>query len=466
MSNTGKREKNAWLGLSEPERNGVFPLCKEYLEFLNTAKTERETVAYLRREALKNGFVLFQEVDSLAPGQKIFMDYKGKAAIALVVGEQPLDEGFNLVASHVDTPRIDLKGAPLYENAGMALFKTHYYGGIKKYQWPGMPLAMHGVVVKKNGQIIEVNIGEAEDDPVFTITDLLVHLAKDQMEKKMSEGITGEDLNILVGSLPLEEVAGDEGQAVKIKEAISKILCQRYDIEDDDFTSAEIQMVPAIKAREIGFDRSLIGGYGQDDRVCVFTSFKALLEVSAPQRTALCVFADKEEIGSVGNTGLRSFLLENVIADLFNKSGGADYYRVMKALRCSCALSADVNGALDPNYEQAFDKLNSALVGRGVCLTKYTGSRGKSESNDAHPEYLARVRCLFDDNGVIWQIGELGKVDQGGGGTVAHFLSRFGMDVVDCGVALLGMHSPFEVASKADVYSAYKAYRAFMQEFK
>ncbi len=466
MSDIAKRRKNAWLGLSEAERNGVFPFCQEYLGFLNSAKTERETVAYLRQEALKNGFVLFQDVDSLKPGQKIFIDYKGKAAIALVVGERPLDEGFNLVASHADTPRIDIKGAPLYDNAGVALFKTHYYGGIKKYQWTGMPLAMHGVVVKKSGQIIEVNIGEAEDDPVFTITDLLVHLAKDQMEKKMSEGITGEDLNILVGSLPLEDVSGDDDQALKIKEAISHILYQRYDIEDDDFASAEIQMVPAIKAREIGFDRSLIGGYGQDDRVCVFASFKALLEVSSPQRTAICVFADKEEIGSVGNTGLRSFLLENVIADLFSKSGGADYYRVMKALRNSCALSADVNGALDSNYEQAFEKLNSALVGRGVCLTKYTGSRGKSESNDAHPEYMARVRRLFDEHGVIWQIGELGKVDQGGGGTVAHFLSRFGMDVVDCGVALLGMHSPYEVASKADIYSTYKAYRAFMREFK
>lgn len=457
-----ERERNAWLMASETERQEIEPLGRKYIKFLNRAKTERETVSYLKDKLKKRDFVDLKDLNELRPGQRVFINYKDKAAVAAVIGEKPFIEGFNIVASHTDTPRLDLKPVPLYEDAGMALFKTHYYGGIKKYQWPALPLSMHGFVVKKSGEKIEINIGEDEDDPVFTITDLLIHLAKDQMEKKMSEGITGEDLNILVGSLPLE--SGPEKD--KIKAAIKKVLQEKYNIEDDDFSSAEIQMVPAMKAREIGFDRSLIGGYGQDDRVCVFTSFRALLDISVPSRTAICVFADKEEIGSVGNTGLRSFLLENAVIDLMNKSGHADYYQVMLALRNSHALSADVNGALDPNYEGAFDKRNSSVIGQGVALTKYTGSRGKVESNDANPEYVARIRRLFDDNGVVWQVGELGKVDQGGGGTVAYLLSRYGMEVVDCGPALLGMHSPFEVAAKADIYAAYKAYKVFMQEFE
>lgn len=457
-----KRERNAWLSASETERNEMTALGQEYLRFLNRAKTERETVSFIKQQAREKDFVALKDLGELRPGQRVFMEHKGKAAIAAVIGHRPFVEGFNIVASHADTPRLDLKPAPLYEEAGMALFKTHYYGGIKKYQWTALPLSMHGVIIKKSGQKIEVTIGEEENDPVFTITDLLIHLAKDQMEKKMGEGVGGEDLNILVGSLPLEP--GPEKD--KIKEAIKQILRERYDVEDDDFASAEIQMVPAMKAREIGFDRSLIGGYGQDDRVCVFASFRALLEVTIPSRTAVCVFADKEEIGSVGNTGLRSYLLEDAVADLMNQNGHSDYYQVMRALRNSYALSADVNGALDPNYEKAFDKLNSSYVGQGVSLTKYTGSRGKSESNDAHPEYLARIRRLFDDHGVVWQVGELGKVDQGGGGTVAHLLSRYGMEVVDCGVALLGMHSPFEVAAKSDIYATFKAYRAFMQTFE
>jgi aspartyl aminopeptidase len=457
-----ERERNAWLMASESERQEIEALGRKYIRFLNRAKTERETVSYLKEELQENNFVDLKDLNELRPGQRVFIDHKGKAAVAAVIGEKPFIEGFNIVASHTDTPRLDLKPAPLYEDAGLALFKTHYYGGIKKYQWTALPLSMHGIAVKKSGEKIEISIGEEEDDPVFTITDLLIHLAKDQMEKKMSEAITGEDLNILVGSLPLE--SGPEKD--KIKAAIRKILQEKYNIEDDDFSSAEIQMVPAMKAREIGFDRSLIGGYGQDDRVCVFTSFRALLEVNAPSRTAVCVFADKEEIGSVGNTGLRSFLLENVIIDLMNKNGHAEYYQVMQALRSSYALSADVNGALDPNHEGAFDKRNSSFIGRGVALTKYTGSRGKVESNDANPEYLARIRRLFDDHGVAWQVGELGKVDQGGGGTVAYLLSRYGMEVVDCGVALLGMHSPFEVAAKSDIYAAYKAYKVFMQDFK
>ncbi|MGE5422689.1 MAG: aminopeptidase, partial [Ignavibacteriales bacterium] len=306
-----------------------------------------------------------------------------------------------------------------------------------------------------------IEIGESDRDPVFTITDLLPHLAKDQMEKKMSEGVTGEGLNILVGSYPAKKGAEKD----KIKEAIKTILKSKYDIEDDDFVSAELQLVPAMKAREIGFDRSLIGGYGQDDRSCAFASVRAILEVKKPEHTALCVIADKEEIGSVGNTGLRSYFLENAVADLVNKAGVKDYFQVMQALRSSHALSADVNGALDPNYEGVFEKLNSSIIGEGISLTKYTGSRGKYDASDANPEFVARIRRLFDENEVTWQVGELGKVDQGGGGTVAQFLARYGMEVLDCGVALLGMHSPYEVVSKADLFATYKAYKVFMQNF-
>jgi aspartyl aminopeptidase len=455
-------ERNAWIKIPEREKKDIEILGADYLAFLNQAKTERETVNYLERLATAGKFSSWEEVKKLKPGQKIFISQKNKVFIAIVIGERPLSEGFNIIAAHGDTPRLDLKPVPLYEDCGLALFKTHYYGGIKKYQWTALPLALHGVVIKKSGKTVTVTLGEEESDPVFTITDLLPHLAKDQMEKKLSEGVTGEALNILVGSTPASESKEKE----RIKESIQKILQTKYDIEQDDFASAELQLVPALKAREVGFDRSLIGSYGQDDRVSAFTAFKALTEIKKPPRTAVVVVADKEEIGSVGNTGLRSYFLENTLADLMSKAGNFEYYHLRSAMRFSYALSADVNGALDPNYEGVFDKLNSSVVGQGVSINKYTGSRGKYDASDANPEFVARIRKLFDDNQVPWQLGELGKVDQGGGGTVAQFLARYGMDVLDCGVALMGMHSPFEIASKADIYAAYKAYRVFMESFQ
>ncbi len=454
-------KRNAWLRMDSEEIKKTYDFNQGYREFLNQVKTEREAVDYFVAAARKQGFVALSEIDSINPGQKIVMTSKGKVCALLVIGREPLSEGINLVASHIDSPRLDLKAQPLYEADGQALFKTHYYGGIKKYQWVAVPLALHGVVVKKNGQSIKVAIGEKEDDLAFTIADLLPHLAKDQMEKKMSEAIKGESLNILVGSRPLAESSEDG-----IKKYILDILQSKYGIEEDDFTSAELQLVPVHTAREIGFDRSMIGAYGQDDRICAYTSFQAILEVENPQRTAMCLFVDKEEIGSTGNTGLQSLIIENIMAELLHKAGVDDYYSIRRSLVNSYALSADVNAAVDPNYPEVFEKMNCSFLGNGVVLTKYTGSRGKSDSNDANPEFLGRIRQLFDEHKVVWQVGELGKVDIGGGGTVAQYMARYGMEVVDCGAALLGMHSPFEVASKADVYMTYLAYKAFMQKFR
>lgn len=453
-------KRNAWLRMDEAAVLASHKFARGYMEFLDQAKTEREAVTYIAQAACKKKFVHLNELTRLKAGQRVFINYKDKVCAMLVMGQEPLDTGVNLIASHIDAPRIDLKARPLYEADGMALFKTHYYGGIKKYQWVGMPLALHGVAVKKDGSRIFFRLGEEPGDLAFTIADLLPHLAKDQMEKKLSEAIKGEDLNLLVGSQPEN---GQENDA--IKKRIMKILKEQYNIEEDDFTSAEFELVPAFPARELGFDRSMIGAYGQDDRVSAYTSLQAILEVDKPVRTAFCLFVDKEEIGSTGNTGLQSLIIENIMAELMYKSGQTDYYAIRKALASSNALSADVNAAVDPNYPEVFEKLNCSFLSQGIVITKFTGSRGKSDSNDANPEFLARIRNLFDQEGVVWQVGELGKVDLGGGGTVAQYMARYGMEVVDCGVALLGMHSPFEVSSKADVFMAYKAYKAFMQKF-
>ncbi len=431
-----------------------------YIDFLSQVKTEREAVEYICQLAQGKGFKALQDLTAIKAGDKILINFKSKVAALAIIGQEPLENGVNLLASHIDSPRLDLKPRPAYEADGMAMLKTHYYGGIKKYQWLAMPLALHGVVVKKDGQIINIQIGEKPEDPVFTIADLLPHLAKDQMEKKMSEAISGESLNALVASRPLND---KDDEAIKAR-AMS-ILKEQYDIEEDDFTSAELQFVPAYSAREVGLDRSLVGAYGQDDRVSAYASLMAALEVEKPLKTALCLFVDKEEIGSSGNTGLQSLIIENLVAELMHKAGSSDYYSLRKALAASSALSADVNAAVDPNHPEVFEKMNCSFLSQGVVVTKYTGSRGKYDSNDANPEFLARIRKLFDDAGVVWQVGELGKVDIGGGGTVAQYMARYGMEVVDCGVALLGMHSPFEVASKADVYMSYKGYKAFMQDF-
>jgi len=454
-------KRNAWINMNEKSMQDTHEFSKGYVHFLNQVKTEREAINYIKCSATSKGFVNIDSADMMKPGQKIIVCDKNKVCALIVTGKEPLLHGVNIVVSHIDSPRIDLKARPVYEADNLALFKTHYYGGIKKYQWMALPLALHGVVIKKNGQSINVCIGEQEEDFVFTITDLLPHLAKKQMEKKMGEAIKGEDLNVLIGSQPLQ---GEDNDS--IKKQIIKILHENYNIDEDDFTSAELELVPAYNAREVGFDRSMIGAYGQDDRVSAYTSLQAIFEVEQPTKMAMCLFADKEEIGSTGNTGLQSLIIENIMVELLHKIGEDDYYSLRKSLLNSCALSADVNAAVDPTYPEVFEKMNCSFLSNGVVLTKFTGSRGKVESNDANPEFLGKIRQLFDDNEVAWQVGELGKVDIGGGGTVAQYLARYGMEVVDCGVAVLGMHSPFEVVSKADVYMAYKAYKSFMQSFQ
>ncbi len=460
LDKTDHLEKNAWIALLPGEEKAVQQFNLQYLDFLNQNKTEREAVECIYQTARAQGFIELDECKKLKPGQKIVVKEKGKICALIVVGQEPLENGINMVASHIDSPRLDLKARPLYEEDGLALLKTHYYGGIKKYQWLAIPLAMHGVVVKKDGQVVNIVVGEKAEDPVLTISDLLPHLAKEQMEKKMSEAISGEGLNALVGSIPLQQ----EGKDL-VKAHILQILKEQYDVEEEDFTSAELEMVPAFPAREVGLDRSMIGGYGQDDRVSAYASLQGILEVKKPAKTALCLFADKEEIGSTGNTGLHSLIIENIVTELMHLAGKTNYLDIRRCLARSCALSADVNAAVDPNYPDVFEKRNCSFLARGVVITKFTGSRGKSESSDANPEFLGRIRKLFDDEKVSWQVGELGKVDIGGGGTVAQYMAYYGMEVVDCGVAVMGMHSPFEIVSKVDVYMSYKAYRAFMQSF-
>jgi len=458
--NDKQKDKSCWSKLTEEKIQAAYDFSTGYLQFLTAAKTEREATEQIIHLAQAVGFKTLEKIDVPKAGDRLLITNKGKIAALVIIGTQPLEEGFNIVVSHIDSPRLDLKARPIYEADGMALLKTHYYGGIKKYQWPAIPLALHGVVVKKDGTIKNITIGEKAEDPVFTIADLLPHLAKDQMEKKMSEAVTAESLNALIGSRPLLQREQDP-----IKAFVLNVLQDRFNIVEDDLTSAELQLVPAFPAREVGLDRSMIGAYGQDDRVCAYTSLRAALEVEQPARTALCLFVDKEEIGSAGNTGLQSLLIENIVAEIMHKAGRNDYFSLRQALASSYALSADVNAAIDPNYPEVFEKMNNSFMAQGVVITKYTGSRGKSGSNDANPEYIARIRDLFDEAGVVWQIGELGKVDIGGGGTVSQYIAHYGMEVVDCGVALLGMHSPFEVSSKVDVYMAYQAYKAFMQGF-
>jgi aspartyl aminopeptidase len=461
MDKVEQLEQNCWTILSPGEKEAVHKFSGGYIKFLNESKTERESVDYIYGLALEAGFIPLEKCSQLNPGQRIVIQAKGKVCALIILGHDSLEEGVNIVASHIDSPRLDLKARPLYEEEGLAWLKTHYYGGIKKYQWLAIPLAMHGVVIKKNGEKVNIVIGENPQDPVLTIADLLPHLAKEQMEKKMSEAISGEGLNALVGSIPLD---GESKNPVK--GYIMQLLSERYGIEEEDFTSAELELVPAFPAREVGLDRSLIGGYGQDDRVSAYASLQAALEVTNPARTVICLFADKEEIGSVGNTGLHSLLLENLLAEILHVAGINSYLGLRRCLAKSYALSADVNAAVDPNYPEVFEKRNCSFLSRGVVLTKYTGSRGKAESNDANPEFLGRIRKMMEESGVCWQVGELGKVDIGGGGTVAQYLAYYGMEVLDCGVAVMGMHSPFEIVSKVDLYMSFKAYRAFMQAFK
>lgn len=452
---------NVWEKLPEGEIKTLNSINEDYKSFLDKGKTERESAAEIIKAAIENGYKSIDQViasGDIRPGTKIYAVNKNKALVLFVMGEEKLEEGMNIIGSHLDSPRLDLKQSPLYEDSNFALLKTHYYGGIKKYQWVTIPLALHGFVVKEDGEQIDITIGEDENDPVFFITDLLPHLAKDQMDKKMGEGITGEGLNVLFGSIPYADDEINE----KVKLNVLNILNEKYGMTEEDFTSAEFEIVPAGKARDVGIDRSMVGGYGQDDRVCAFTSLKAILDIEKPKTTSVALFVDKEEIGSVGNTSMESMFFENTVAELLNlEEGNYSEIKLKRALANSSALSADTLAGFDPNYPEVLDKKNSPYIGNGITIVKYTGSRGKGGSNDANSEYLAKIRKLFNDNNIIWQMGELGKVDQGGGGTIAFILAKYGMEIVDCGVALLSVHAPYEIASKADVYMTYKGYKTF-----
>ena len=453
---SSKKVKLAWddLVMSQKERQAMA----EYLDFLSKGKTERESWHLLESWAQKAGFTALDEVKDFKPGQKVSLAVRGKAGILAIAGIRPLNEGFRLVAAHIDAPRLDIKQRPLYEEEGLAFFKTHYYGGIKKYQWTALPLALHGIIILRDGQKVEIEVGENDEDPIFTITDLLPHLAKDQNDKKLSEAITGEGLNLLLGHDPSNE----EGEE-RVKSAMLHILKDKYGIEEDDFVSAEIEVVPAGKARYAGLDRSFIAGYGQDDRVCSFAAWKAIDEIEQPEWTTIVLFADKEEIGSDSNTGMKARYLENFVAELICLQNGTyDGLMVRRAMARAKALSADVAAGYDPNYAEVMDKRNSAFLGRGVVMSKYTGSRGKSGSSDANPEFIAEVRRIFDEAKVSWQTAELGKVDQGGGGTIAQYMAIYGMEVLDCGVGILSMHAPWEISSVSDLIMLMRAYRAFL----
>ena len=443
----------AKVGTKELEKADKF--AEGYKAFMNAAKTERETVSWAVKAAEEAGFLPFDPAKKYKAGDKVYYNNRGKAMCLAVIGKKGAKEGVRIAAAHIDSPRIDLKPIPLYESNELALLKTHYYGGIKKYQWTAIPLSLHGKIVRKDGEEITVCIGEKEGDPQFTITDILPHLGKDQLQKRLGEAFTGEDLNVLAGSLPLTDGEGE--QLFKLN--IMNILNQQYGIVESDLISAELEFVPAFKAVDIGFDRSMIGAYGHDDRVCAYPALEAVFKCKTPEYTAVTVLADKEEIGSVGNTGLASEYLNYFVADL----AAAEGLEARHVYSKSTCLSADVTAAYDPTYAAAYEAGNSCYLNRGVGLAKYTGSRGKSGSNDANAEFVAQVRRILDDNDVLWQIGELGKVDQGGGGTVALDISRMNADVIDIGVPVLSMHAPFEVVSKLDVYMAYKAFKSYFE---
>lgn len=451
--------KNAWETFDSAEKACVFSFCEDYRKFLNTAKTERLVIKEAVKIAKENGFCDLAEKDTLVPGDKIYFVNRNKNILLATIGKEDILNGINFIISHIDSPRIDIKQNPLYEDCDLSLLKTHYYGGIKKYQWTALPLSLIGTVFLSDGTELEISIGENEDDPVFCISDLLIHLADKQMQQKMFEAFKGETLNIIIGSTPDKSSEKD-----KFKMAILKILNEKYSMTEEDFVSAELQAVPSIKATDVGLDRSLLGSYAHDDRVCAYTSLRALLEINEPQKTSICLLVDKEEIGSMGNTGMRSASFEYAIGTIINKIKG-NYSELMlkETLRNSFCLSADVNGAMDPYYQEPFEKQNAAVCGRGIVVTKYTGSRGKSGTSDANAEFVFKIRNIFNKEGIIWQSAELGKTDAGGGGTIAQYVANLDVEVLDCGVALLSMHAPFELASKADIYSAYKAYKAFYE---
>lgn len=454
------KTENAWKKYAD--KTEVFAFCEAYKDFISSCKTERECVTEMVQQAEKAGYrnidAIIESGENLKAGDKVYANNKGKGLALYLIGEEPLEKGMRILGAHIDSPRLDLKQNPLYEDQELALLDTHYYGGVKKYQWVTLPLALHGVVSKKDGENVTVVIGEEEQDPVLGISDLLIHLSQKQLQKTAAEVVEGEKLDMLVGSIPLE---GEEEEPVKAQ--ILAILKEKYGIEEEDFLSAEFEVVPAGKARDYGLDRSMIMGYGQDDRVCSYPSFAAIMKQEQVKYTSVCLLVDKEEIGSVGATGMQSKFFENTTAEVMNACGQYSELKLRRALKNSMMLSSDVSAAFDPNFPEVMEKKNSAYLGHGMTFNKYTGARGKSGSNDANAEYLAKLRKVMDEEQVAFQTAELGKVDQGGGGTIAYILANYNMEVIDCGVAVLNMHAPWEITSKVDVYEAYRGYCAFLQ---
>ena len=472
--------KNTWETYDAKQLKEVDAFAREYMDFLDNGKTERECIDTIVNQIEKEGYKelgeLIKNKSSLKCGDKVYSVWMNKSIVMFQIGKKAMAQGMNILGAHIDSPRLDVKQNPLYEDGGFAYLDTHYYGGVKKYQWVTIPLAIHGVIIKKDGTTVEVNIGENEDDPVFFVSDLLIHLAQEQLEKKAAKVIEGEALDIIIGNKPLvidkknkkaknseKEEEADKAGKDAVKNNILSILKDAYDIEEEDFISAELEVVPAGKAREAGFDRSMILSYGQDDRVCAFSSLKAMLEIGQTDRTACCILVDKEEIGSVGATGMQSKFFENAVAEVMNLTGEYSELNVRRCLSSSCMLSSDVSSAYDPAYASSFDKKNVAYLGGGMVFNKFTGSRGKSGSNDANAEYIAHIRGIFEKESVNFQTAELGKVDLGGGGTIAYILALYGMNVIDSGVAVLNMHAPWEATSKADVYETKRGYVAFLE---
>ena len=473
--------RNTWERYSEAQLQDVDVLSQEYMEFLNNGKTERECIDQIVNLIEEKGYreleAVMESGDKLQAGDRVYSVWMNKSIVLFQIGTDKMADGINILGAHIDSPRLDIKQNPLYEDGGFAYLDTHYYGGVKKYQWVTIPLAIHGVVVKKDGSIVEVSVGEKDEDPVFFVSDLLIHLAQEQLEKKANKVIEGEALDIIVGNRPLviekketdgkNEEKGEKDEKAAEKDAVKKgildILQKSYGIEEEDFISAELEVVPAGRAREAGFDRSMILAYGQDDRVCAFTSLKAMLEIGQTARTACCILVDKEEVGSVGATGMQSRFFENAVAEVMNLTGEYSELNVRRCLARSCMLSSDVSSAYDPSYAASFDKKNVAYLGNGMVFNKFTGSRGKSGSNDANAEYLGHIRGIFEKEDVNFQTAELGRVDLGGGGTIAYILALYGMNVIDCGVAVLNMHAPWEATSKADVYETKRGYVAFLE---
>ncbi len=453
------KKEIGWKEIDDSRKEDIFKFCEQYMRFLNGAKTEREFVQKAKEVAESNGFRDINTFEALNSGDKVYFINRDKSMYLAIIGTEKTENGIHIIGSHIDSPRLDLKPNPVCEDNGFAYLKTHYYGGIKKYQWTTIPLSLHGVIVKTNGEKVMINIGEEEKDPIFTITDLLPHLAQDQMKKKLDDGVEGEDLKILIGSIP--DTDKEAKEAVKLN--ILKILNQKYGITEKDFVSAEIEVVPAFKARSLGFDGGMVAAYGQDDKICAYTSLMAMMELENVQKTAVCILADKEEIGSMGNTGMESHMFDYFISEILNKTGENRINLLDKVFCFSKMLSSDVDAGFDPIYASVSDVKNAGFLGKGISINKYTGSRGKAGASDANAEYVAWVRNILEEEKIKYQVVELGKVDIGGGGTIAYILANKGVDVIDCGVPVLSMHAPYEVTSKFDIYEAFRTYKAFWE---